>query len=301
MATYSIKDLETLSGIKAHTIRIWEQRYNLIEPRRTPTNIRFYTDEDLKYVLNIAFLNKNGLRISQIAKMERGEIATKVDNISQDSFEDTNQLQALTMAMMELNLLHFESLLQASIQQYGFEGCILRLIMPFLEKLNLLWLTGSVSNVHEQFVHNIIRRKVLAAVDNLQIKPSKTPQRTCMLYLMEGEDLEILTLMVEYFLKARGIMPIYLGMRIGLEDLNIAYAAHQPDFIFTSIAEHRAKFSITNYVQTLSDTFSNSMILLTGYQAINMQPAEGLDNVLVLEDFYEIVDFLDNLQEKRKK
>ena len=108
MANYSIRDLEKLSGIKAHTIRIWEQRYNIIEPKRTATNIRFYTDEDLQYLLNVAFLNRNGIRISKISKMSKVDISDMVSSISQDSEESTNYLQTLTMAMIELNEEKFE-------------------------------------------------------------------------------------------------------------------------------------------------------------------------------------------------
>lgn len=282
-----------MSGIKAHTIRIWEQRYHLIEPKRTATNIRFYTDEDLKYVLNIAFLNKNGLRISQIAKMTREEIAQKVGNISHDNFENTNQMQSMTMAMMELNTQQFEALIQANIVQNGFENCLLRLVVPFLEKISLLWLTNAIGNIHEQFVHNIIRRKILAAIDKLQITEPNAP--TCMLFLIEGETMEIVALLVKFLLKRRGIVPIYLGTNIGLSDLNIAATVHKPDFLFTSISEHHAKFSVTAYIENLSTMFAEAQILLTGYQVINLPMMQPLENVLVFEDFYDIADYLDQV------
>jgi len=294
LATYSIKDLATLSGIKAHTIRIWEQRYHLIEPKRTATNIRFYTDDDLKYVLNIAFLNKNGLRISQIAKMTREEIAQKVGNISQDNFEDTNQMQSLTMAMMQLNTAQFEGLIQANIAQNGFENCLLRLVVPFLEKISLLWLTNAIGNIHEQFVHNIIRRKILSAIDKLQITDANAP--TCMVFLMEGETMEIVALLIKYLLKRRGILPIYLGVGIGINDLNTAATIHRPKFLFTSISEHHAKFSLSDYIQQLRNIFADTQILLTGYQVLNLSMSQAAaENIVVFEDFHDIADYLDQV------
>ncbi|MEM1119901.1 MAG: MerR family transcriptional regulator, partial [Bacteroidota bacterium] len=121
MAVYSIKDLEKLSGIKAHTIRIWEQRYGIIEPGRTQTNIRYYTDQNLKFLLNIALLNKNGIKISKIAKMGDEEILEKVAAISEINFENDVQLDALTLSMIEMDEFKFDRIISTNIQQLGFE------------------------------------------------------------------------------------------------------------------------------------------------------------------------------------
>jgi DNA-binding transcriptional MerR regulator len=150
VAIYSIKDLEKLSGIKAHTIRVWEQRYDIINPERTPTNIRYYKDEDLKFLLNIALLNKNGIKISKIAKMSKSEIAEKVAAISEINFEYGTQLDALTISMIEMDEYKFDRIISTNIQQIGFERTMLEVIHPFLDKLGVLWLTGSINPVQEK-------------------------------------------------------------------------------------------------------------------------------------------------------
>lgn len=159
MAVYSISDLEKLSGIKAHTIRVWEQRYSIIEPKRTKTNIRYYQDADLKFLLNIALLNKNGIKISKIAKMSKGEIAEKVAAISEINFEYGTQLDALTISMIEMDESKFDRIVSTNIQQSGFEHTMLEIIYPFLEKLSVLWLTGSINPVQENFMSYLIRQK----------------------------------------------------------------------------------------------------------------------------------------------
>jgi len=134
VAVYSIKDLEKLSGINAHTIRAWEHRYDIIEPKRTKTNIRYYEDEDLKFLLNIALLNKNGIKISKIADMSRSEIAEKVAAISEVNFEHGTQLDALTISMIEMDEYKFDRIITTNIQQMGFEKTMVEVIHPFLEK-----------------------------------------------------------------------------------------------------------------------------------------------------------------------
>ncbi len=290
MANYYIKDLETLSGIKAHTIRIWEQRYQLIEPQRTGGNVRYYTDDDLKYILNIAFLNKSGLRISQIAQMSREEINKKVSSISSDNSENSSHLQTLTMAMMNLDFDLFEQILFANVRKNDLENTIINLILPFLEKINLLWVTGAISSVHEQFVHNLFRKKILAAVASI---PTPTTTTKVMLYLMEGEETEIILIIIQYLLKIRGLQVIYLGHNISLEDLEIAYQLKTPTYILTSISEHHPKISIQDYINKLMQVCEKSTVLLTGYQVLNLQIESP--KIAILEDFYEMIYFFDKM------
>jgi len=286
-----------LSGIKAHTIRIWEQRYGLIEPKRTPTNIRYYTDEDLKFVLNIALLNKNGLRISQIAKMSKEQIAMRVETVSRDSSENSTQLQAMTMAMMELDGQQLEHILVQPLFRSGLENCLLELVVPFLEKLSLLWITGAIGNVHEQFVHNIVRRKLLSAIDQINAtQPPAADAPVCMLYMMEGEEMELILLLAKYFMRRRGIRTVYLGMRIGLQDLAIAQQVHKPDMVFSSISETHPKLSLPQYVEQLAALFGEqTQLLLTGYKVVSANHLPDVENLRILDDFWELVEFLDRI------
>jgi MerR family transcriptional regulator, light-induced transcriptional regulator len=294
VAIYTIKDLEKLSGIKAHTIRIWEQRYGLIEPRRTPSNIRYYRDEDLKLLLNIALLNKNGHKISKIAKMSRYEIAEKLASLSEFNNEYGTQLDALTISMIEMDELKFDRIISANIQQIGFERTMLEVILPFLDKLGVLWLTGSINPVQENFISHLIRQKIICAIDKEPLNADKKAPKF-LLYLPEGERQELSLLFLHYLLKSRGNMVIYIGQDMSLSDLKDVCLIHRPDYIYTMISETYAKEPVQNYIDALSNTFPNSQILLSGYQVVAQNvPSHG--NVVVIKSLDQTISFLDTLK-----
>ncbi len=290
MAIYAIKDLEKLSGIKAHTLRIWEQRYGLITPKRTPTNIRYYDDEDLKFILNIALLNRNGIKISKIAQMNRSEITGKVSELSDFRFEDGAQLDALTLSMIEMDEYKFERIVATNIQQTGFERTMLEVIYPFLDKLSLLWLTGSIHPVQESFISNLIRQKLIVAIDKLPMPGGREVQKL-LLYLPEGERQELTILFMHYLAKARGYHVVYLGLDVSLTDLRDAQRVLEPDFVFTMITETFGKEPVQRYVDKLSEVFAKSQVLLSGYQVV-AQNVLAPDNTLILNSLEHTLDFL---------
>lgn len=294
MAVYSIKDLEKLSGIKAHTLRIWEQRYNIIQPKRTQTNIRYFEDEDLKLVLNIAMLNRNGIKISKIAKMSREEIGQKVAAISDINFEHGTQLDALTIAMMEMDEFKFDRIVSTNIQQLGFEYTMLEVIYPFLEKLSLLWLTGSINAVQENFISYLVRQKIIVAIDKepLSIGPG---HKKFIIYLPEGDKQELSLLFMHYLLKSRHNHVIYLGQDISLEDLRDAYHIHHPDYIFTMITEPFAKGSVQQYADKLASCFPEAQILLSGYQVVAQKVSPTHKNIFILRSLSQTLHFLDQI------
>lgn len=294
MAIYSIKDLEKLSGIKAHTIRIWEQRYDIIEPGRTQTNIRYYTDQDLKLLLNIALLNKNGVKISKIARMSNDEILEKVAAISEINFEEDVQLDALTLSMIEMDEYKFDRIIATNIQQLGFERTMIEAIYPFLDKLGLLWLTGSINPVQESFMSNLIRQKIIAAINNEPIAQGKDIPKF-LIYLPEGESQELSLLFMHYLLKARRNKVIYIGSDISLTDLKDAYEIHQPDFIYTIISESYTKQSVKNYIQSITTAFPKTQLLLSGYQ-VAAQKVESSDSYTILENLSNTLNFLSDLK-----
>lgn len=294
MAVYSIKDLEKLSGIKAHTIRIWEQRYGLICPSRTKTNIRYYDDTDIKLLLNIALLNKNGIKISKISTMTREEIAEKVAQISEINFEYDTQLDALTISMIEMDEYKFDRILSSNIQQLGFEQTMIEVVYPFLERLSLLWLTGSVNPVQEHFMSYLLRQKVIVAIDSEPIVYGKDT-RKFVIYLPEGERQELSLLFMHYMLKSRQYHVVYLGQDISFDDLKDCSCIHKPDYIFTFINEPFAKISVQKYIDNLSHHFCNSCILVSGYQVVSKDLCMP-NNVHVLRSFQETIDFIDDLK-----
>jgi MerR family transcriptional regulator, light-induced transcriptional regulator len=294
VAVYSIKDLEKLTGIKAHTIRIWEQRYQLICPNRTKTNIRYYDDVALKLLLNIALLNKNGIKISKIATMTREEITEKVGTLSEVDFNYDTQLDALTIAIIEMEEYKFDRILSTNIDQIGFERTMLDIIYPFLERLSLLWLTGSINPVQEHFMGYLLRQKVIVAIDREQMVSGRDVKKF-VIYLPEGERQELSLLFMHYLLKARQHQVIYLGQDITLEDLRDACQVHKPDYIFTMLNEPILKLSVQQYVDRLANDFDNAKILLSGYQVVTKE-VQLSDNVTVLPSLDETIEYIESIK-----
>jgi MerR family transcriptional regulator, light-induced transcriptional regulator len=294
VAIYSINDLEKLSGIKAHTIRIWEQRYELISPERTKTNIRYYDDFNLKLLLNIALLNKNGIKISKIATMSKVEIQEKVSQISEVNFQYDTQLDAITIAMIEMDEYKFDRILSSNIQQMGFERTVMEVIYPFLERLSLLWLTGSVNPVQEHFMSYLLRQKVIVAIDKEPLVSGKEVKKF-LIYLPEGERQELSLLFMHYMLKSRRNQVIYIGQDITLDDLRDTYNIHKPDYVFSLINEPFPKISIQQYIDFVSSIFEKSQVLLSGYQVVNKE-LKVPQNLTILNSLDDTILFIDSLK-----
>ncbi len=182
MSTYSIKDLEQLSGIKAHTLRIWEQRYNLLNPKRTDTNIRFYDDNDLKLILNVALLNDNGYKISKIASMNQEEMRAEVMKLTDRTLTHDDQIHALTICMIEMDEERFDKVLSTNILKLGFEQTMMNIVYPFMSKIGVLWQTGAINPAHEHFISNLVRQKLIVAIDG-QVVSSEGKKNSCCFYL----------------------------------------------------------------------------------------------------------------------
>jgi DNA-binding transcriptional MerR regulator len=299
VAIYSIKDLEKLSGIKAHTIRVWEQRYGLIEPKRTKTNIRYYQDDDLKLILNIALLNKNGIKISRIARMNREEIADKVSAISEVNFEFGTQLDALTISMIEMDEYKFDRIVTMNVQKIGFERTMIEIIHPFLDKLSLLWLTGSIHPVQENFISYLIRQKIVTAIDNEPFVIGKHVKKF-LLFLPEGETQELSLLFLHYLLKSRRNQVIYVGQDMSIIDLQDVFKIHQPDYMYTMITETFLKEPVQKYIDTLAATFTSTQILVSGYQVIT-QNVKSSNRITVLKSLDQTIQYLDLLNERQQQ
>jgi DNA-binding transcriptional MerR regulator len=296
LANYSIRDLEKLSGIKAHTIRIWEQRYHIIEPKRSTTNIRFYNDEDLQYVLSVAFLNRNGLRISKISKMSRVEISKKVASISQDTLENSNQLQAMTMAMIELNEEKFEHTLKSAIEKEGFDQVLNGIILPFLEKLSLLWLTGSISAANEQFINHLIRQKIAVYCESLPLpEPEKEALRPkAILFEPFADEQELMLTLVNYLFRSKGCKTMYLGKGINLKNLSAAYSVFKPNCLYVMLSEGNAKNNPQDFLNKLGQEYPDLQIIVNSKAVLKTHLLP--DNVVVLENFNEFLEFLEEIE-----
>lgn len=294
MAIYSINDLEKLSGIKAHTIRIWEQRYELICPQRTKTNVRYYDDTNLRLLLNIALLNKNGIKISKIATMSDAERQAKVAQISEVNFQYDTQLDSITIAMIEMDEYKFDRVLSSNIQQLGFERTMMEVIYPFLERLSLLWLTGSINPVQEHFMSYLLRQKVIVALDKEPLMSGKDVKKF-LIYLPEGERQELSLLFMHYMLKSRRNHVIYIGQDITLDDLRDTNNIHKPDYVFSLINEPFPKISIQQYLDSVSNIFEKSHVLFSGYQVVNKDLSIP-NNMTILNSLDETLTFIDSLK-----
>ena len=203
MNAFTIKDLENLSGIKAHTIRIWEQRYSFLNPQRTETNIRYYTGEELKTVLNIALLNKYGFKISHIDRMSADEMREKALSLNQAQAQQERIVNELISCMIDMKLEEFEMLVDGYIKTKGIEKTIPQIIFPFLERIGILWLTNHINPAQEHLVTNIIRQKLIMGIETCQTP--LTQRKTVLLFLPEGEHHELGILFTYYLFKSLGL------------------------------------------------------------------------------------------------
>ena len=263
MGQYSIKELEQLSGIKAHTIRIWEKRHKIIEPSRTATNIRYYSDLHLKKIINVSLLNTYGIKISKIADMSLDDVNKKVLEISELQNDKGVHIDQMVIAMIDMEEELFEKILNNLILRFGFEKTITEIIYPFLEKIGILWQTQNITPAHEHFISNLIRQKIIVAIDGLPIPP-KTSKKI-LLFLPEGEMHEMGLLFYHFLIRKSGYRTYYLGQNVPHEDLISVYKVHQPDFMLTSITSNLS-ISIERYLERLANDFGQTKILASGYQ-----------------------------------
>ncbi len=266
MASYSIKDLEELSGIKAHTIRIWEKRYGIVIPERTRTNIRLYSDEDLKKLLNISILNRYGFKISQLAKLEQDELKEKVIHISRETSNTAIQIENLIISMLELDEWKFDKILADSIIRIGFEETLVELMYPFFKKIGLLWQTGSINPAQEHFVSNLLRQKLIVAIDGQQ-PVTKVKPLSFILFLHENELHELGLLFYSYLLKKNDIKVIYIGQAVPFKDLENISEVWNTQYFLTSFTTGITEKAINDYLLRMSETFPEQTIFYTGNQA----------------------------------
>jgi len=295
LANYSIKDLEHLSGIKAHTLRIWEQRYGLINPKRTDTNIRFYDQEDLKLVLNVSLLKDNGFKISKIAEMSMEEMHETVLRISDKATSFPDQIYGLTLAMIDLDEQRFEKIISTNTLKIGFERTMLNIIYPFLSKIGIMWITDSINPAQEHFISNLIRQKVIVAIDG-QYETFDEEAKKYMLFLPEGELHELSLLFANYLIRAKGNKVIYLGQNMPYHDLKMAYNVYKPDYFLTILTSKDKDITAQEYLQNMSEDFPETEILVGGSQVIGQDL--GLpDNVTQIANPVKLAEFVDETQE----
>ena len=265
MDAFTIKDLENLSGIKAHTIRIWEQRYNFLNPSRTDTNIRYYSNEELITLLNIALLNKYGYKISHIDKMKPIEMKERILSLTQSEAQLERIVNELIECMVDLRIEDFESVLDFQISSKGIEKTITQIIFPFLERIGILWVTSRVNPAQEHLVTNIIRQKLIVGIE--KTSPALQANSTALLFLPEGEHHELGILFMYYLLKARGVKVLYLGANVPIKDVLYVADLKTPTFVYTHLTSVANNFNFEKFLANLYEAVPNIPLVVSGYLA----------------------------------
>lgn len=251
MNNFTISDIENLTRIKAHTLRIWEQRYNLLVPKRTETGHRYYDGEDLKSILRVAWLYHHDYKISRISKMSLEEIREKALGLDNNSIGPEQLLNRLLESSIDFNEQEFMQTLDQSIAQQGFQSTMLQIIFPFLKKLGLFWLTGHVIPSQEHFASALIIRKLLYETDQLP-QQLNTGKRKVVLFTPVGEHHEIPLLFVRYLMKKTGIRMAYLGANIPVETLkDYCIKKKQVTEIYFHLITNLTRTDLTVYLEQL--------------------------------------------------
>lgn len=291
MAEYTIKDLEILSGILAHTLRIWEKRYGIIKPSRTDTNRRRYDDSDLKKIINVSILNRNGLKISKIASLTDEEIKKGVEDISRDISKWETQIDALVVAMLELDEKTFNDVLSRLIVSTGFENTFTNIVFPFLKKTGVLWQTGSVNPAQEHFISNIIRQKIISSIDG-QSLPEVAGGKKVLMYLPEKELHEIGLLYYSYLAKQNGHEVLYLGQLTPFESVVYSDRVWNADIIVTGTLSSLGGAD-SDYVSKISEVFKEKKVILTGQMA-ELAARQRNTNIYTVKNSEEFLSILNS-------
>jgi DNA-binding transcriptional MerR regulator len=289
MHSFTIKDLENLSGIKAHTIRIWEQRYSFLKPNRTGTNIRVYSNDELKKLLNVALLNKFGFKISHIDKMNEGEITEKILSLNQLEALQDRILNLLIQNMIDLDMESFERVLDDFIAAKGIEKTISQIIFPFLEKIGILWLTDHIIPAQEHLVSNIIRQKLIVGIEN--VRSTVKINKSVLLFLPETEYHELGLLFMNYMLKNKGVSTIYLGSSIPLKDVEYLVKLKKPDYIYTHLTSVGPRFSFERFIDNLGKNFPKTPVIISG-QLTHTYEKKIHPPIKFKKSYAEVMEFL---------
>ena len=251
--TFSIKDLDYLSGIKAHTIRIWEKRYNLLEPERTETNIRYYNLASLQMLLNVSFLNNNGYKISKIAKLKRESIPLLVKEISEKSGSKENSINAFKLSMLNFDQALFYNTYESLAKEKSFKDIFYNIFIPLLSEIGVLWQTDSINPAHEHFITTLIRQKILVNTELLQAKNINKTSKTFVLYLPDNEIHELGLMFINYEIIAKGYHSIFLGQSVPLNNLTDLLSFYQDITFISYFTVKPDKEDILHYLVELNE------------------------------------------------
>jgi DNA-binding transcriptional MerR regulator len=253
--------------MKAHTIRIWEQRYGLLSPERTDTNIRYYDDDQLKKLLNVCTLLNHGMKISRISQLSKSQIADEIEQIISDASKEGSQIEAIInqalVATTTFDALLFEEMFNQAVKNLGLRKTYEKIIYPLLVRTGLMWIKDDLLPAQEHFLSNLVRQKLFAAIDSQPLLPRKTPQKW-LLFLNEEEDHEIGLLFAHYLIRQSGHNVVYLGARVPYNDLAKVVKQCAPTHIYTFLVGNLFKEKLPELLKNLSNDFGTCKLCISG-------------------------------------
>ncbi|SKB75098.1 MerR family transcriptional regulator [Dyadobacter psychrophilus] len=294
MSSYSIKDLERISSTKAHTIRMWEQRYGLLVPERTDTNIRFYNDEHVKKILNVCTLLDKGMKISRIGKLTKSEMAAEIDKIIRESFQGDMHVEAIInealVAVTTYNVALFDELFANAVKRLGLKKTYVKILYPLLVRTGLMWVKDDLLPSQEHFLSNLIRQKLFAAIDALP--STENGDQKWILFLNEEEDHEIGLLFAYYMIKQLGKNVIYLGARVPFRDLSAVISACKPTHAYSFFVRHQFDNQAETLLGSLTSSFPDVHICISGGDEKTKEIAikKGVTLIETIENLTEILN-----------
>jgi len=280
--------IEALTGISAHKLRMWERRYDFLIPLRTETNIRYYTGEHLKKLLNIGILTRNGFRISKIGKMSDDEIHVHVlEILSKITNGIKDEINALILSMMDFNEIEFNTIFQRNVIRKGFMATITDLIYPFLNHIGILWGANKLIPAQEHFISNLIRQKIISAIEVLPLPSKDAPG--IVLFLLEGEDHEIGLLIASFIAKKLGWKVYYLGQKVPSKNITNVLELTKPHLMMTFLINPRRE--VVKDLMEVLDSQKNVKALISGNMDL-LKTIKTTRNIHLLENPNEYIQFL---------
>jgi MerR family transcriptional regulator, light-induced transcriptional regulator len=290
MNVFSISDIESLSGIRAHTLRIWEQRYDLLNPKRKASKHRTYDNEDLKYILRIAYLYNKGMKISHIAGLGQDEIQRRTIELNSSSTADEIFLNQLIEATLDFDQPKFDKILHNLVLHLGFEKSVFQVLFPLLNKIGLLWMLNKMHPTQEHFASSLIIKKMLVAIDGLEKAPHSA--KNVLLFTPENEFHEIPLLMIKYLLKKNHVSTCYLGSNVTPDTVRQFCEAQPCTHLYFHLITFISSYDIAAYLEKLNSMFPEKEIYCSGTIRTDKIPK----NVHVLKTREQITAFTSSIK-----
>jgi DNA-binding transcriptional MerR regulator len=289
---FSIKDLENLSGVKAHTIRIWEKRYNLLKPKRSKTNIRHYDLNNLQKLLNISFLNSNGFKISKIAALDETELAPKTRELAFMGKNDSQAIVAFKLAMLNFDQILFYNTYNSLLEEKSFRTIFYGVFIPLLFDLGMLWQTNTISPSHEHFLTVHIKQKILVHIERLQSTDPRPSTKTVVLFLPENETHDLGLLFINYEILSLGYHTIFLGENIPLNNLKYINKLYDDIIYISYFTIKPSDNDIYDYLKIFSEEYlsvNKNSAKLIGHRIRNLNPENVPKNIMLYDKIEDLV------------